>query len=109
MSGVERVADLTDDRGWVVLLERYQRPKAIRQSGVSRITRVLSDAGVRNAVAIAEAAVAAAKSQTVRLPGEEVAARLVAELAKEVVSLMPGLKPLTPTSRTDFTAIDTPR
>jgi transposase len=89
---LERVADLTDDRGWVVLLERYQRPKAIRQSGVSRITRVLSDAGVRNAVAIAEAAVAAAKSQTVRLPGEEVAARLVAELAKEVVSLDARIK-----------------
>ena len=43
--------------------------------------------GVRNASSIAEAAVAAAKTQTVRLPGEEVAAALVAELAQGVISL----------------------
>lgn len=84
---LERAAQLTQDRGWVVLLTRYQRPKAIRQSGVSRLTKILSDAGVRNAATIAAAALAAAKSQTVRLPGEEVAAGLVAELAGEVVAL----------------------
>jgi transposase len=84
---LERVAQLTSDRGWVVLLARYQRPKAIRQSGISRLTRILTDAGVRNAATIAAAAVTAAKSQTVRLPGEEVAAGLVAELAQEVMAL----------------------
>jgi transposase len=84
---LERVAEITQDRGWVALLSRYQRPKAIRQSGVSRLTKVLSDAGVRNASTIAAAAVAAAKTQTVRLPGEEVAAALVAELAQGVISL----------------------
>ena len=36
---LERVAQLTQDRGWVVLLARYQRPKAIRQSGITRLTR----------------------------------------------------------------------
>ncbi|KLO25256.1 IS110 family transposase [Mycobacterium haemophilum] len=89
---LERAAQLTQDRGWVALLQRYQRPKAIRQSGVSRLTRVLADAGVRNAATIATAAVAAAKSQTVRLPGEEVAAGLVAELAEEVVALDDRIK-----------------
>lgn len=84
---LERVAELTQDRGWVVLLARYQRPKAIRQSGVSRLTKVLADAGVRNAASIAAAAVAAVKTQTVRLPGEEVAAGLVADLALEVIAL----------------------
>jgi transposase len=84
---LERVAQLTQDRGWVVLLSRYQRPKSIRQSGVSRLANVLADAGVRNAPTIAAAAVAAAKTQTVRLPGEEVAAGLVADLAKEVIAL----------------------
>ena len=84
---LERIAQLTSDRGWVVLLARYQRPKAIRQSGLSRLTRVLTDAGVRNASTIAAAAVAAAKTQTVRLPGEEVAAVLVAELAQGVIAL----------------------
>ncbi|MEE6179324.1 IS110 family transposase [Mycobacterium sp. 050134] len=89
---LERAAQLTQDRGWVVLLTRYQRPKAIRHSGVSRLTRVLADAGVRNAATIAAAAVAAAKSQTVRLPGEEVAAGLVADLAEEVVALDDRIK-----------------
>jgi len=89
---LERAAQPTQDRGWVVLLTRYQRPKTIRQSGVSRLTKMLDDAGVRNAATIATAAVAAAKSQTVRLPGEEVAAGLVAELAGEVIALDDRIK-----------------
>jgi transposase len=89
---LERAAELTQDRGWVVLLSRYQRPKAIRQSGVSRLSRILADAGVRNSQSIAQAAVAAAKTQRVRLPGEEVAARLVADLAQEVIALDERIK-----------------
>ncbi len=75
-----------------MLLARYQRPKAIRQSGITRLTRILADAGVRNAHTIAQAAVSAAKSQTVRLPGEQVAAGLVAELAQGVISLDERIK-----------------
>jgi transposase len=89
---LERAAQLAQDRGWVVLLARYQRPKAIRQSSVSRLTKVLADAGVRNAPTIAAAAVAAAKTQTVRLPGEQVAAGLVADLAREVIALDDRIK-----------------
>jgi transposase len=89
---LERAAQLSSDRGWVVLLSRYQRPKAIRQSGVSRLTKILTDAGVRNAAAIAMAAVAAAKTQAVRLPGEEVAAGLVADLAQGVIALDDRIK-----------------
>jgi transposase len=89
---LERAAQLTQDRGWVVLLARYQRPKAIRQSGVSRLTKVLADAGVRNAPTIAAAAVTAAKTQTLRLPGDEVAAGLVADLAREVIALDERIK-----------------
>ncbi len=89
---LERVAQLTQDRGWVVLLSRYQRPKAIRQSGRSGITKTLTEAGVRNASTIAKAAVTAAKTQTVRLPGEEVAAALVAELAQGVIFLNDRIK-----------------
>jgi transposase len=84
---LERVAALTSDRGWVVLLSRYQSPKAIRNSGVSRPTKMLTESGVRNAASIAGAAVTAAKAQTVRLPGEDVPASLVAELAREVIAL----------------------
>jgi transposase len=89
---LERVAALTQERGWVVLLSRYQRPKAIRQSGISRLTKILTEAGVRNAPTIAAAAVGAAKTQTVRLPGEEIAAGLVAELAQEVIALDDRIK-----------------
>ncbi|WP_347222057.1 IS110 family transposase, partial [Mycolicibacterium poriferae] len=89
---LERVADLSSDRGWAALLSRYQRPKAIRQSGISRLTKILTDAGVRNASTIATAAVSAAKAQTVKLPGEEVAASLVAELAQGVIALDDRIK-----------------
>jgi transposase len=89
---LERVAELSSDRGWAVLLARYQRSKAIRQSGISRLTKVLADAGVRNASTIAAAAVSAAKAQTVKLPGEEVAATLVAELAQGVIALDDRIK-----------------
>jgi transposase len=89
---LERAAQVSSDRGWVVLLARYQRPKAIRSSGASRLSRILADTGVRNATTIAEAAVAAAKTQTVRLPGEEVAAGLVAELAQGVITLDDRIK-----------------
>lgn len=47
---------------------------------------------MRNAHTIAEAAVVAAKTQTMRLPGEEVAAGLVAELAQGVIALDDRIK-----------------
>jgi len=85
--GLERVAQISSDRGWVVLLARYQRPKAIRRVGAARLATMLTGAGVRHAESIARAAVTAAKAQTVRLPGEDVAAELVAELAQAVIDL----------------------
>ena len=89
---LERVAELTQDRGWAVLLAHYQRPKAIRRTGVSRLTKVLAAAGVRNAATIAAAAVTASKAQTVRLAGEDVGAGLVAELAQGVMNLDERIK-----------------
>lgn len=86
---LERAADPTQQRGWVKLLARYQAPGAIRRAGAAAVTSALTSAGVRAATAgrIAQAAVAAARSQTTRLPGEDVAASLVAGLAREVMSL----------------------
>jgi transposase len=86
---LERVAQLARQHGWLVLLARYQRPAAIRRAGVGRLTATLGAQGVRAATAqaIAEAAVAAARTQTLRLPGEQVAAELVAELALQVTDL----------------------
>lgn len=86
---LERVADLANQRGWVVLLARYQRPAAIRRAGTARLVGLLVAQGIGPAAAqaIAEAAVAAARTQTVRLPGEHVAADLVAALARDVLDL----------------------
>lgn len=89
---LERVADVAQHRGWVLLLARYQRPKAIRRAGADKLTTLLTGLGVRNATKIAELAVAATRSQSVRLPGEEVAAALVAALAKEVINLDTRIK-----------------
>lgn len=86
---LERAAEVTRQRGWVVLLTRYQRPAAIRRAGVARLAARLVADGVRadTAQAIAQAAVAAAKTQSLRLPGEQVAADLVAALAQQVLDL----------------------
>jgi transposase len=86
---LERVAQLARQHGWLVLLARYQRPAAIRRAGTGRLIAMLGAQGVRAATAqaIAEAAVAAARTQTLRLPGEQVAAELVAELAQQVTDL----------------------
>jgi transposase len=86
---LERAACLAGQRGWLVLLARWQRPSAIRRAGVARLRTRLVHAGIRAETAerIAQAAVAAAASQTVRLPGEELTAGLVAALAEEVISL----------------------
>lgn len=93
---LERVADLTQQRAWAILLTRYQTPKTIRRAGVARLSRALAGLGVRATTAhsIAEAAVTAARSQTTPLPGQDVAAELVASLAEEVTSLDERIKSL---------------
>jgi transposase len=86
---LERAAEPASQRGWLVLLARYQTPAAIRRAGTRRLGALLAAQGVRPATAqqVAGAAVAAAKTQSLRLPGEEVAAELVAALAGQVADL----------------------
>jgi transposase len=86
---LERVAEPASQGGWLVLLARYQRPAAIRRAGVRRLSGLLAAQGVRAGTAqhLAEAAVAAAKTQSLRLAGEEVAAELVAALAQQATDL----------------------
>lgn len=85
--GLERAANLPRQRGWLVLLTAYQQPAAIVAAGPERLAAFLAGRGVRAATEIAGAAVTAASAQTSRLPGEEVAAGLVAGLAAEVIGL----------------------
>ncbi|WP_041784081.1 hypothetical protein [Micromonospora sp. L5] len=60
---------------------------AIRHAGVDRITALLRRGHVKNAVHVAEAMVAAARQQTVNLPGQRAAAVVVGQLATEIPAL----------------------
>ncbi|GAB4262258.1 MAG: IS110 family transposase [Thermoleophilia bacterium] len=84
--GLERVLDLKA-QGAPQLLLRYQTPLKIRRAGKTRLLEYLKSQGVVKAEQLAERAQRAAEGQTVRLPAEELSARLVAELAGELVRL----------------------
>jgi transposase len=74
-------------KGALVLLERYQTPDALRRSGRKRVEAYLRKKGVRNAPRLAEAALRAADAQRARVPAQELAARIVARIAGELLSL----------------------
>ena len=84
---LERAAELAGPRGWVVLVAHYQRPDDLRSVGVASLAALLAGHGIRNADRIARAAVAAASTQTVHLPGQDVAADVAGALAAEVLDL----------------------
>jgi transposase len=73
--------------GPLVLVARYQTAGAVRRAGRKRVAAYLKKRGVAKADALAEKALDAAGRQKSRLPAEEVAARIVADLAGEVLAL----------------------
>jgi transposase len=83
---LERTLDL-NRKGALTLVSHYQTPAQIRRTGYKRLATYLGNRGVQGAAGIAGKALAAAKAQSVTIPAEDVAARIVAELAKEVLSL----------------------
>ncbi|MFJ8795988.1 IS110 family transposase [Streptomyces sp. NPDC102462] len=83
---LERSVDLMK-KGHVTLLTGYQTPAAIRRAGANRIESWLKNRKVRGAAAIAKMAVEAAQAQMTALPGEALAAAMVARLAKGVMAL----------------------
>ena len=83
---LERELELTN-KGPVMLLTGYQTPAAIRRSGVKRIETWLRNRKVRSAAELARTAVEAAEAQHTALPGEKLAAAMVARLAKGVMAL----------------------
>lgn len=78
---LERALDVTG-KGPLILLTAYQRPAEIRRLGVTRLEAWLRARKVRGAAALAERVVLAAKAQTTTLPGEELSAMLIAQLAE---------------------------
>lgn len=83
---LERVLDL-NRKGPLTLLTHYQTPTRLRRTGHKRIAAYLRNRGVKGSYGVAQKALEAAKSQSVALPAEDVASRIVAELAGEVLAL----------------------
>lgn len=83
---MERALSLTN-KGPVLLLTGYQTPAAIRRSGFRRVETWLKNRKVKGAATLAQAAVEAAQAQHTSLPGETLAASMVARLAKGVMAL----------------------
>ncbi len=83
---LERALDL-NRRGPLILLTHYQSPAQLRRAGHKRIAAYLRNRGVKGYANVAHKALGAAGSQSVALPAEEFASRIVAELAKEILAL----------------------
>ena len=83
---LERTLDL-NRKGPLTLLSRYQSPQRLRRAGHKRIAAYLRARGVKGFDSVAGKALAAAKSQSISLPAEQVAAHIVAELAAEILVL----------------------
>ncbi|GHF03048.1 hypothetical protein GCM10018772_29830 [Streptomyces fumanus] len=75
-----------------MLLSGYQTPASIRRRGRARLTAWLAARSVRGADAVATTALEAAQAQQTALPGEEIAAQIVADLATQILALDERLK-----------------
>lgn len=83
---LERALNLTT-RGPLELVARYQSAGDVRRAGRKRIAAHLKKRGVVKADALAGKALEASKSQSTKLPAEDVASQIVAELARSVLVL----------------------
>jgi transposase len=83
---LERALDL-NSKGPLILLTHYQSPAQLRRAGHKRIATYLRNRGVKGSNKVANKALAAAKTQSVTLPAQDVAATIVAELAEDVLGL----------------------
>jgi transposase len=87
---LERALDF-NNKGTLTLVAHYQTPAAIRRVGHKRLAAYLRKRSVKGAEALASKALTAARAQSVTLPAEGVAARIVRELASEVLALKEGI------------------
>lgn len=84
---LERAFDYSSQRGALVLLTGYQTPDALRRAGHARLARWLAKRGVRSTEQVAAKALNAAGAQRTTLPGQAVAAEIVADLATQLLAL----------------------
>lgn len=101
---LERSFDYAHSRGALILLTGYQSPAAIRRAGQSRLRAWLVKRKVRGADQISTAAVAAAQAQHTMVPGEDVAASIVADLAAQLLAIGTRISELDARITTTFRA-----
>lgn len=83
---LERAFDYSNTRGALVLLTGYQTPAAIRGRGHARLVAWLAKRKVRSADQVATGALLAAQAQYTTVPGQDVAADIVADLAAQILA-----------------------
>jgi len=101
---LERAFDYAHSRGALTLLTGYQTPAAIRGRGHSRLLAWLAKRKVRSAEQIATDALAAAKAQHTTVPGQDVAASIVADLAAQILAMAARINDLESRIATTFHA-----
>jgi transposase len=89
---LERAFDYSNNQAALILLTGYQTPAALRRIGTARLETWLQNRHARKASSVAASAVAAAHTQYTVVPGEQLAADLVARLTQEVIDLDAALK-----------------
>jgi transposase len=88
---LERALDL-NGKGPLTLLAHYQTPAQLRRAGHKRVAAYLRNRGVKGSDSVAHKALSAAKAQSVTLPAQDVASRIVAELAGEILALKESIR-----------------
>jgi len=91
---LEREFDYSACKGALVLLTGYASPDRIRRCGQTRLAGWLRHRSVRDSAGVAARAVAAAKAQSILLPGQDLTAEIIAELATGILALDQRLKGL---------------
>jgi len=84
---LERAFDYSKSRAALILLTGYQTPDGLRRAGAARLAAWLRKRKARNADVVAATAMEAANAQHTTVAGEQLAAAMVARLAKEVMDL----------------------
>ena len=84
---LEREFDYSSCKGALVLLTGYACPARMRRIGEARLASWLRQRRVRGYARVAARALAAAQSQRIVLPGQDLAADIIAELAHNLLAL----------------------
>lgn len=84
---LERAFDYAHCRGPLVLLTGYQTPAALRGRGHARLTTWLARRKVRTPEHVATMALEAAQAQHTTVPGQDVAASIVADIATQLLAI----------------------